>query len=232
MSSKIVSISLAEAELQSLSEGGWRVRGYATKFNNINSYGFKINAGAYSELLQSGIKPKMFFNHESFGVPIGVWEKLEENAVGLKVEGVLTQGVSLASDVHAALQAGTVDGLSVSISWMDEDQEVDEKGVMSLARIRRLDEISIVTFPSDSKARVTQALSVDEVDDAIEGIQTVRDLETFFKTTGFSKRQSGWLLSKAKAAFAADTKRDVSPEAQKELAAIMARISAGLTTHS
>ena len=226
MKTQFINLSLQEVELSIDDAHEWRVKGYATRFGNVNSYGFKILAGAYADVIASGVRPKMFFNHDSVSVPIGIWDKLKENAIGLKVEGVLTQGVVLAKDVYAALRAGTVDGLSVSIGFDPKDTETDEKGVMSLSRIKQLSEISIVTSPADSKARITQTLSADEVDDRIEGLETVRDLEAFFKdVANLSHRQSGWLLSKAKACFAADTRRDDALKAQKELQAIFERIN-------
>lgn len=226
MKKQNLSLSLSAAEIDLAGgENEWRVNGYATKFGNANCYGFRIAQGAYSELIASGVKPLMFFNHDSWSVPIGRWDSLEENARGLKVSGVLTQGVSLASDVYAALRAGTVDGLSVSIGWNSED-ESEEDGILTLSKISALDEISIVTFPADSKARVSQVLSADDIDERIESLATVRDLETFLKEVAhLSKRQSGWLLSKAKACFAADTRRDDALKAQSELQAIFERIS-------
>lgn len=226
MKKQLVNLALKDVELSLDDSHEWRVKGYATRFNNVNCYGFKILHGAYSDIVASGAKPKMFFNHDSYSVPIGVWDKLEENALGLKVEGVLTQGVAQAKDVYAALKAGTVDGLSVSIYFDAADTETDDKGVMSLSKIRKLDEISIVTAPADSKARVTQTLSADEIDSRIESLETVRDLEAFLKdVTNLSHRQSGWLLSKAKACFAADTRRDDALEAQEQLQAIFERIN-------
>lgn len=226
MKKQLVNIALADVELSLDDSHEWRVKGYATRFGNVNCYGFKILTGAYQDVIASGAKPKMFFNHDSFAVPIGYWDKLEENAVGLKVEGVLTQGVSMAKDVYAALRAGTVDGLSVSIGFSEEDCDFDDKGVMSLSKVLKLDEISIVTAPADSKARVTQTLSADEIDSRIESLETVCDLEAFFKDVGnLSRRQSGWLLSKAKACFAADTRRDDALKAQTKLQAIFERIN-------
>jgi HK97 family phage prohead protease len=223
MKKQLVNLSLKDVELSFDDSHEWRVKGYATRFNNVNSYGFKILAGAYADVIASGSKPKMFFNHDAWAVPIGYWDKLEENALGLKVEGVLTQGVAQAKDVYAALKAGTVDGLSVSIYFDAADTETDDKGIMSLSKIRKLDEISIVT--ADSKARITQTLSADEIDSRIESLETVRDLEAFLKdVANLSHRQSGWLLSKAKACFAADTRRDVALKAQNELQAIFERI--------
>lgn len=225
MKKQNLSLSLSAAEIDLAGgEHEWRVNGYATKFGNANCYGFKIAQGAYADLIASGVKPLMFFNHDSYLVPIGRWDSLEENARGLKVSGVLTQGVSLASDVYAALRAGTVDGLSVSIGWNSED-ESEEDGILTLSKISALDEISIVTFPADSKARVSQVLSADDIDERIESLATVRDLETFLREVAhLSKRQSGWLLSKAKACFAADTRRDDEQKALQEAQEILSRM--------
>lgn len=225
MKKQNLSLSLSAAEIDLAGgEHEWRVNGYATKFGNANCYGFKIAQGAYADLISSGVKPLMFFNHDAGSVPIGRWDLLEENARGLKVSGVLTQGVSLASDVYAALRAGTVDGLSVSIGWNSED-ESEEDGILTLSKISALDEISIVTFPADSKARVSQVLSADDIDERIESLATVRDLEAFLKEVAhLSKRQSGWLLSKAKACFAADTRRDDEQKALQEAQEILHRM--------
>ena len=226
MKKQTLSLSLTAAEI-GLSGGDheWRVTGYATKFGNVNSYGFRIAQGAYTELLATGIKPLMFFNHDSLAVPIGRWDTLEENDRGLKVSGVLTQGVSLSSDVYAALRAGTVDGLSVSIGWNLEDEEYTSDGIVTLSKIAELEEISIVTSPADSKARISQVLSASDIDDRIESLATVRDFEVFLKEVAhLSKRQSGWLLSKAKACFAAETLRDGEQKALQEAQDIINRM--------
>ena len=225
MKRKNLMISLADMELQSAEGDEWRINGYATKFGNTNSYGFEIAAGAYDTVLKAGVKPKMFFNHDAWSVPIGLWDRLEADEKGLRVEGVLTKGVSQAGDVYAALKAGTVDGLSVGISFNEEDAVLVGKRII-LKNIRELREISVVTNPSDGKARISSVLSADEMDERIEGIQTVRDAEDFLReTVGLSKRQSGWLLSKVKASMASDTRRDDELEAQKELQAIFSRIT-------
>lgn len=210
-------------------DGEWKVSGYATVFGNRNCYGFQIKKGAYSKLLSEGVTPKMFFNHQSWSIPIGKWTALAEDEIGLKVEGVLTKGVSQAEDIYNAIKAGTVDGLSVSIGWRFEDEKELDDGTTELQSISMLDEISVVTWPADGKARVTQVLSADEVDDRIEAIESVRDLENFFHDNfQLSKRQSGWLLAKAKACFAADKSRDDSQKAQKELAAMLDRLTVGI----
>ena len=230
MTQKQITTSLKFCQLQALEEDGeWKISGYASVFGNRNSYGFQIRKGAYSKLLSEGINPKMYFNHNSYGLPIGKWTHLQEDENGLKVEGVLTKGISLAQDVYQAVKAGTVDGLSVGIAWKSADEVELDDGTVEVTTIYRLSEISVVTYPSDGKARVTPVLSADEVDEKIEALQSVRDLENFFHDEfQLSKRQSGWLLSKAKACFAAEKNRDDSQKAQKELAAVFDRLSVGI----
>lgn len=230
MTVKQVTTSLKLCQLQAVEENGeWKISGYATVFGNRNSYGFQIRKGAYSKVLAEGVNPKMFFNHESWNLPIGKWTDLKEDELGLKVEGVLTKGVSKAEDIYHAVKAGTVDGLSVGIAWKAADEVELDDGTVEVTMIARLSEISVVTYPADGKARVTQVLSSDEVDEKIESLQSVRDLESFFHDEfQLSKRQSGWLLSKAKACFAAEKSRDDSQKAQKELAAVLDRLSIGI----
>lgn len=230
MTQKQITTSMKLCQLQAVEEDGeWKISGYATVFGNRNSYGFQIRKGAYSKVLSEGVNPKMFFNHDSWNLPIGKWTYLKEDEIGLKVEGVLTKGVSKAEDIYHAVKAGTVDGLSVGIAWKATDEVELADGTLEITMISRLSEISVVTYPSDGKARVTQVLSADEVDEKIEALQSVRDLENFFHDEfQLSKRQSGWLLSKAKACFAAEKSRDDSQKAQKELAAVFDRLSVGI----
>ena len=225
---KNLMVSLADAQLSVVDSDEWRVCGYATVYGNRNSYDFSIRKGAYANVL--GTRPKMFFNHNTLSVPIGRWVKLEDHEYGLYVEGVLTKGVAEAADVYAALKAGTVDGFSVGVSFDPKaDVKFGEDGSEELVNVRELNEISVVTYPADGKARVTQTLSVDEIDERIDAIVTLRDLEAFVREVGnLSKRQSGWLLSKAKAALASETLRDAEPKAHKELAAVFERIQRGL----
>lgn len=224
MKTQNLMLPLDEVELSVGESDGWQIKGYATRFGNKNTYGFSIAAGAYADLVSKEARVPMFFNHASWEVPIGKWTELEEDSRGLKVVGVLTEGVSLAADVYAALKAGTVDGLSVSIG-LDEKNLVSKDGVTVLTKVSRLHEISVVTNPSDSKARISRVLSADALDEGLEKIMTLRDAEDFLRDMGLSKRQSGWLLSKVKACMTSDTDRDDQLKARNELQAIFDRIT-------
>jgi HK97 family phage prohead protease len=86
--------------------------GYASVFNGNDLVGDTILPGAYKEAIKL-FTPKMFFNHDSYELPIGKWIKVEEDEKGLKVVGELTPGNPQSEAVKAALKHGTVDGLSI-----------------------------------------------------------------------------------------------------------------------
>lgn len=210
----------------------WTVSGYATVFDNLNCYGFSISKGAYADLIAKGVQPKMYFNHLTWqDVPIGKWVDLAEDEVGLKVTGILTKGVRQAEDVYAALKAGTVDGLSVGIGFRSEAIEEQGDDTYKILKISSLEEISICTFPADGKARISETLSADDVDDAIEQIASIRDFEKVLRDAGrFSRRQSAALVSKAKTAWQREVERDADTKlAVKELDERLKKMSAKLS---
>lgn len=100
-------------------------------------------------------KPKMFFNHE-WGMPIGKYTKATEDDHGLLVEGELTPGLSLSSDVRAAMKHGTLDGLSIGGYVKKGDYDETETGRV-IRRWSTLMEVSPVVFPADSAARIDAA---------------------------------------------------------------------------
>lgn len=207
---KQISLSADAAKLMLTdADGKWQFSGYASVYGSINCYGFAISKGAYDELLASGEKPAMFFNHNSRQVPIGKWTAIESDDYGLRVTGELSQRIRMASDVHAALVEGLISGLSVSIGWLEEDEQMLSDGTLVVKKLSALPEISLVTFPADPAARVSEALSADEIDDGIADIKTVTDFETFLRDAAkLSRRQAKTLVAAAKAALAAESKRD------------------------
>ena len=104
-------IELKDVELKS-EEDGATFSGYASVFNGNDLVGDTILPGAFKETIKLST-PKMFFNHDSFSLPIGKWIKVEEDEKGLKVVGELTPGNPQSEAVKAALKHGTVDGLSI-----------------------------------------------------------------------------------------------------------------------
>jgi HK97 family phage prohead protease len=195
--------------------------GYASTFGNVDSYGDTILKGAYASTLKTNGLPKMFFNHDSYKMPIGKWVKAEEDDYGLLLTGEFTPGNTLASEVRAGLKHGTVDSLSIGYRLKSGDYTETALG-RTIKSVSLLSETSIVTFPADKFAKVDQA-SVKSFGAELEEVKTIRDFEYFLRDAGgFSKGAAQALTARVKALFG---QRDAGQEDEtKELAEMLERI--------
>lgn len=195
-------------------------RGYASKFNGIDSYGDTILPGAYDKVVAAGGTVPVFFNHESLDLPIGKYTKLSANSQGLYVEGVLTLDIPRARDVYNALKAGTVSGLSVGIGIAEDDWEPNaETGGKTIKNVSMLREISICTFPADDRARVSLVKAED-----IDQMQTIRDVEKCLRDAGFSKSQALAFVAKTKDILSSESLRDAEKQNENAFLEALARI--------
>lgn len=168
--------------------------GYAVKWDSVNTYGEQFVRGAFADLIASGKKVHMYYNHSylDWGVTpyrIGKWIKLLEDDVGLYVTGELTPNLQLAADVEAMLRHGTVDGLSVAFY---PPAPMDVEYVDDVAKIKRVDlfEISPVDEPSDRSARI------DPTDSAVAAVASERDALELLQGVGMSARAAQNLLAR------------------------------------
>lgn len=186
-------LSLSESKVAVDDNGSFQ--GYASTFGNVDSYGDSIIKGAYEKTLAERGLPKMFLNHAAYELPIGKWTDAGEDSNGLFVKGELTPGSTAAQDVHASLKHGTVDGLSIGYHVERENMKTED-GVTYLKEID-LVEVSVVTFPADSHARIDlNSVKFEQMED----IASYKDLERFLReVVGCSKGFSKALLSRVKA---------------------------------
>lgn len=190
-------LSLSDVSLKVDGDVG-KFSGYASVFDGVDSYGDTITKGAFSDTLNTHGAPKMFFNHE-WTMPIGKYTTVKEDDHGLYVEGELTPGLALATDVRAAMKHGTLDGLSIGGYVQKSDYQETDKGRV-ISKWSRLMEISPVVFPADSAARVDSVKS--EMLEAIEQVETIRDLERLLRDAGgFSKGAAIALAARVKSMF-------------------------------
>lgn len=180
-------------ELKSISSDG-AFSGYGAVFGNVDSYGDVIAPGAFAKSLASsaakGRMPAMLWQHDS-DHPIGVWTAMREDAKGLYVEGrLLIDAVAKAQEAHALLKAGALSGMS--IGFLPVVSEWDDKQELRTLKEVDLWEVSLVTFPANDDARVSDVKSV-------EGVSTVRDMERFLREEGgFSRSCAKAILAKAR----------------------------------
>ncbi len=138
----------------------------ATYGGSPDGVGDVIAPGAFTASLDAiraaGRKVKMLANHDPLK-PIGKWTKIKDSALGLQVEGRLTLDATDGKDVHALMKDGVLD--SLSIGYRTVSAEPRSGGGRTLTEIE-LVEISVVTFPANEAAKVT------DVKGAADGTKT------------------------------------------------------------
>ena len=147
--------------IKSVSDSG-EFEGYGSVFGVEDSYGDVVVRGAFTASLakwkEKGRLPAMLWQH-NMSEPIGIYTEMREDDVGLYVKGqLLIDADPLAKRAHGHMKAGSLTGMS--IGYMLDDYEYDkEKGVWILKAID-LWEVSLVTFPANDEARITDVKSL------------------------------------------------------------------------
>lgn len=147
--------------IKSVSDTG-EFEGYGSVFGVVDSYGDVVVRGAFEASLarwkEKGRLPAMLWQHDS-AEPLGPYTEMREDENGLYVKGrLLIDDDPLAKRAHAHMKAGSLSGLS--IGYMLDDYEYDkEKGIWLLKAID-LWEVSLVTFPANDEARISDVKSL------------------------------------------------------------------------
>ncbi|MGP9417379.1 HK97 family phage prohead protease [Ewingella sp. AOP9-I1-14] len=209
-------LSFDQTEIKFTGDGKQGIfEGYASVFNNTDSDGDIILPGAFKNALANQTrKVAMFFNHKTWDLPVGKWDTLEEDSKGLLVRGQLTPGHSGASDLKAAMQHGTVEGMSVGFSVSKDDYSMGTSGRI-FKNVAALREISVCTFPANELAGVSAMKSA-------EGIETIRDVENWLRdSVGLSKSQAVGMIARFKSAIRSESDGD---QDKSEIAALLESI--------
>ena len=147
--------------IKSVSDSG-EFEGYGSVFGVEDSYSDVVVRGAFTATLEKwkakSRLPAMLWQH-NMSEPIGIYTEMREDDVGLYVKGrLLIDADPLAKRAHAHMKAGSLSGMS--IGYMLDDYGYDkEKGVWILKAID-LWEVSLVTFPANDDARITDVKSL------------------------------------------------------------------------
>lgn len=186
--------------------------GYASVFGVTDSDGDVIQPGAFANALKTQTRSvAMFFNHRRHEIPVGKWLHLEEDSKGLLARGELTPGNPQSEALKAAMQHGTVAGMSVGFLAAKGDFEPIATG-MSFKNVSRLSEISICTMPANEHATVASLKSMD-------GIESIRDAEHWLRdAAGLSKSEAQAFIARIKSAVRSES------EGGDEIAALLQRI--------
>ncbi len=136
-----------------------RIQGYASRFGQTDQGGDQVVPGAFKASLGAlraqGRQVKMLWQHDPTQ-PIGVWDDLREDDIGLYVSGRILTETRQGAEATALVAAGVIDGLSIGYRTKRSNKSRD--GQRQLLEVD-LWEISLVTFPMLTSARVAAPAS-------------------------------------------------------------------------
>lgn len=199
---KTLTLDIAEFKMTDGEE--MKFAGYASVFGGIDAYGDTIDPKAYDKTLKRKNSDRpiaMKWNH--YGPVIGKWTEMRVDEKGLYVEGELTPGHSVASDVWASMKHGSVYGMS--IGYFPRKTEEMQDGRRLLKEIE-LVEVSVVEDPADMGAKITDMKSVNDC-------ATIREIERYLRDVGeFSKAESEAIVGRIKALALGDQGAEMKAE--------------------
>jgi HK97 family phage prohead protease len=191
-------VDFVEIDVPEIKAGGdepkeMRFKGYGAVFGNVDAYGDVIEQGAFEKTLKQAEKtnnfPSMLLQHGGWGIsaqdlmPVGVWDTLKEDAKGLASEGILAE-IQRGQEAYTLLKMKprpAINGLS--IGYIPKKFTVGTKAEEPRRLLHEIElvEISLVTFPANGKARVTNVKSADF---------TERDFERLMQDAGLSRSEA------------------------------------------
>lgn len=144
-----------------------RIEGYASIFGVPDHGGDVVEKGAFDASLKAlssaGRSVKLLWQHDP-AEPIGVWDSVFEDGMGLVVRGRLLSDIRRGAEALALIRAGAIDGLSIGYRATKAVRD-PESGGRRLQEVE-LWEVSLVTFPMLPEARA--AAQASEEDDTAE----------------------------------------------------------------
>ena len=138
-------------------DNGTVLEGYASTFNNIDSYNDTIIKGAFADTIkgENGERIAFCYQHK-MSEPIGKIEILREDDKGL----FISVRISKSEDkIAIKVKEGILKEMSIGY-WAEIKEYNDETGIRTLKKIN-LHEISLVTRAADAFAKVTSVKSED-----------------------------------------------------------------------
>lgn len=157
--------------------------GYGSVFGNKDLGGDVVMPGAFTKSLATIGMPAMLWQHEMKN-PLGLYIECYEDTKGLYVKGQINQDVQQGKEAYSLLKQGALRGMS--IGYYTKVSEWDENTNTRYLKEVDLFEISIVTFPMNQLAQVTN----------VKSATTEREFEEFLREAGYSRTQAKLITAK------------------------------------
>lgn len=154
-----------------------RICGYAAVYSNIDQGRDKILPGAFEDSIRAfqtkASSLKMLREHRPDKL-LGVWDTVADSPKGLYVEGEPELDVSYAQDAMKLVKSGALDGISIGYRVQKTSFADDEQGTYRVIEKAQLVEASLVAFPMNEEARVTD----------VKQLQSPRQVEHILRNAG------------------------------------------------
>lgn len=158
---------------------GAEIGGYASLFGVADQNGDVVEAGAFAASLErlsrEGRSVKLLWQHDP-AAPIGVWDHVAEDPLGLSVRGRLLTEIARGAEAATLLAAGAIDGLSIGYRTVRAERAAKGRRLIELD----LWEVSLVTFPMLPSARASAKVPDVEEDIARELEAALRGARAVF----------------------------------------------------
>lgn len=164
-------------KIMSIDDETGTFEGYASIFNNVDLAGDMVLPGAFARTLHNKLNSGKFFpllwQHDTFE-PIGMVTSAVEDMKGLKFTGQLIMESDDARQKYALLKAGAISGVSIGYDAVGkvypEDLVVDGKKCVRQLKEIKLWELSLVTFPCNEEATVTDVKGISDLSDSVDAM--------------------------------------------------------------
>lgn len=180
------------------------ISGYGSVFGNVDSHRDIVAKGAFKSSLmeaKAGTSqwPAMLLQHGlgdevDSKMPVGIWTDIDEDDTGLLMQGKLALKTQRGAEAYELMKMTPRPALNgLSIGYRTKDFSLNPKTDKARRTLKAVDlvEVSLVTFPSNTKAIITSVKSE---------LNTIREFENFLRDAG------GFSISQAKAIAASGYK--------------------------
>lgn len=199
-------------------------KAYGAIFGNQDDWGDIIEKGAFTKMRKKkngAIRVPLY--HDTRMIVGEAF--VEQDSKGLKVKGQLNMELSYAPDAFLLMKDGSLDSMSVGFNILKGGSEWSEDYSTRKISKAELWEVSIVPFPMNRKAKISNVKSAG-------GLASVRDFETFLKKHGFSNSEAVGIASRGFNAYLSESDALHSlSESGIDNAAIALAVKSAFATH-
>lgn len=186
--------------------------GYAAVFSNEDAKDDIIVKGAFAKTISTNRKIRLLFQHDRYVVIGQVMEAYEDN-YGLYVKCRLDIDVEKAAEVYTLLKSGSLDSMSIGFKTIKADFKEINGNVIRYVQEVELFEVSVVTFPANDNAVITDVKSV-----LLDEAQTFGDVEKYLRCKGLSIKEAQSVISEIKSITLSDSESKNADQIRDEFA--------------